>query len=388
MKEKESVSLRKKPMKNGGSSLFLDYSIDGVRYKEYLHMYIKPEQTRIDKLQNAETMKTAQAMKAKRIVDLQNGLSGFSTKHTKDLTFVDFLQQQSDEYEEQGKSEYAHTIRKIQSWLKRYGHRVALRQVNKDYILDFFDFARKGIPEQDKKEREKQRTGKLVGRRMNLADGLSDGTINTYYSTLNTLFNNAVREHYLQKNPLREMSAAEKPKRPESEREFLTMAEVQKLIKTRCGNENVKRAFLFSCFTGLRLGDIEDLTWNKIRETASGKEVATRMNKTKQIVYVPLSENAQAFLPKYSTGKGKVFDLPSRNEIGSGIHYWVKRAGIKKNITFHCSRHTYATLLLTYGADIYTVSKLLGHSSVTHTQVYAKIIDKKRKEAVELIPKL
>lgn len=373
-------------MKNGGSSLFLDYSIDGVRYKEYLHMYIKPEQTRIDKLQNAETMKTAQAMKAKRIVDLQNGLSGFSTKQVKDLTLVDFLQHQIDEYAKQGKTEYAHTIRKIQSWFKKYGHRVALRQVDKDYILNFFAFAKKGIPEQDKKEREKQRSGNLVGRRMNLADGLSDGTISTYYSTLGTLFNNAVREHLLNKNPLRDMSAAEKPKRPESEREFLTMAEVQKMINTRCGNENVKNAFLFACFTGLRLGDIEDLTWIMIRETSSGREVATRMNKTRQFVYVPLSENAQSFLPKYGDRKGKVFVLPSRNEINSGVQHWVKRAGIKKHITFHCSRHTYATLLLTYGADIYTVSKLLGHSSVTHTQVYAKIIDKKRREAVELIP--
>ena len=388
MKEKESVSLRKKPMKNGGSSLFLDYTIDGVRYKEYLHMYIKPEQSKLDKLQNAETLKTAQAMKAKRIVDLQNGLSGFTTKHEKDITFVDFLQRQIDSYEEQGKIEYSHTIRKIQSWLKKYGHRIALRQVDKDYILDFFAFAKKGLPEQDKKEREKQIKGHIKGRRMNLADGLSDGTISTYYSTLGTLFNNAVREHLIQSNPLREMSAAEKPKRPESEREYLTLEEVQKLMASRCGNENVKRAFLFSCFTGLRLGDIEDLTWDKIRDVEGGKEVATRMNKTRQLVYVPLSDNALKFLPQYTTKKGKVFDLPSHNEINSGVQHWVKRAGIKKHITFHCSRHTYATLLLTFGADIYTVSKLMGHADVSVTQVYAKVIDKKKQDAVELIPKL
>lgn len=388
MKEKESVSLRKKPMKNGGSSLFLDYTIDGVRYKEYLHMYIKPEQTRIDKLQNVETMKTAQAVKAKRIVDLQNGLSGFCTKRTKDISFVDFLQQQIDDYTGQGKTEYAHTIRKIQSWLKRYGHKVALRRVDKEYMIAFFDFARKGIPEQEKKERQKQMSGKLTGRRMNLADGLSDGTISAYYSTLGTLFNNAVRSHLIDRNPLHDMSAAEKPKRPESEREYLTLDEVHKLMDTRCGNENVKRAFLFSCFTGLRLSDVETLTWDKIRNVAGGKEVATRMIKTRRFIYVPLSENAQSFLPKYGPKKGKVFNLPARADINPDIKNWVKRAGIKKHITYHCSRHTYATLLLTYGADIYTVSKLLGHSDVSITQVYAKVIDKKKQEAVDLIPKL
>lgn len=388
MKEKETVTLRKRPMKNGGESLFLDFTIDGVRYKEYLHMYIVPERTRIDKLQNIETLKTAQALKAKRIVDLQNGLSEFTAKRQKDITLTEYLEQQAVSYDKQGKNRYAETIRKIKSWLERYGHRIALRRVDKNYLINFFEFARKGIPKEERKECEKQRRKVLVGRHMNLADGLSDGTISTYYSTLGTLFNNAVREHLINRNPLHDMSASEKPKRPESEREYLTLEEVRKLIDTRCGNEMVKKAFLFSCFTGLRLGDVEDLTWDMIRETANGKEVATRMNKTKQLVYVPLSENAQSFLPQFWPERGKIFNLPSRTDIGSDIRHWVKRAGIKKHITFHCSRHTYATLLLTYGADIYTVSKLLGHSDVSITQVYAKVIDKKKQEAVDLIPKL
>ena len=80
MKEKELVTLREKPMTNGGSSLYLDYSIDGVRYKQYLKMYIVPEKTKVDKLQNIETRKTAGAMKAKKIVELQNDMGGFKKK--------------------------------------------------------------------------------------------------------------------------------------------------------------------------------------------------------------------------------------------------------------------------------------------------------------------
>jgi site-specific recombinase XerD len=67
------------------------------------------------------------------------------------------------------------------------------------------------------------------------------------------------------------------------------------------------------------------------------------------------------------------------------LQQWVMRAGISKTITFHCARHTYATLQLTLGTDIYTVSKLLGHKDLKTTQVYAKIIDDKKKEAANKI---
>ena len=67
---------------------------------------------------------------------------------------------------------------------------------------------------------------------------------------------------------------------------------------------------------------------------------------------------------------------------------WAKRAGITKAVTLHTARHTYATMLLTKGADLYTVSKLLGHSEVATTQIYAKIVDSKKAEAVNLLNNL
>ncbi len=213
------------------------------------------------------------------------------------------------------------------------------------------------------------------------------GTVNTYSQTLSTLFNNAVRKKYIDRNPIWDLELSERPTRPESEREFLTLEEVQKLTATKCGNEQVKKAFLFACFTGLRLSDIEGLTGKTIRSTTEGLEVEMRQQKTQRMVYVPLSANATSFLPE-PIPAGPVFHLPSRNEVNGNIRRWVKKAEISKHITFHCSRHTYATLLLTYGADIYTVSKLMGHTNVATTQVYAKVIDKKRQEAVNLIPSL
>lgn len=380
MKEKELVTLREKPLRNGGTSLYLDYSIDGVRYKQYLKMYIVPERTKIDRLQNIETRKTAGAMKAKKIVELQNGMGGFK-KRPKDMCLVDFLQAEQSAYYESGKVEYAKTIGKMLSWLRIYNKRVALRNVDRDYLLAFFRFLQTEHTNLKEKKTEKK-TG-----RPRTKTGLSMGTINTYSQTLSTLFNNAVRKRYIERNPIWDLELSERPTRPESEREFLTLEEVQKLSATRCGNEQVKRAFLFSCFTGLRLSDIEALTGQMIRSTTEGLEVEMRQQKTQRMVFVPLSSNAASFLPD-EIPSGFIFHLPSRNEVNANIRRWIKKAKIDKHITFHCSRHTYATLLLTYGADIYTVSKLMGHQNVATTQVYAKVIDKKRQEAVNLIPVL
>lgn len=115
-------------------------------------------------------------------------------------------------------------------------------------------------------------------------------------------------------------------------------------------------------------------------------QVEAKQIKTQRIVYIPLSSNALAQLPKRKKGQYKVFDLPNRMAICEYVHKWVKKAGIQKHISFHCARHTYATLLLTYGANIYTVSSLLGHTNVITTQIYAKIIDDNKRKTVDLIP--
>jgi len=146
----------------------------------------------------------------------------------------------------------------------------------------------------------------------------------------------------------------------------------------------VKRAFLFSCFTGLRLSDIEALTWDRIRDSGKGMQVESTQIKTGKAVYVPLSSNALAQLPE--RGRGRVFNLPVRYTMGEILANWVKRAGITKHITYHCSRHTYATLLLTYGANLYTVSSLLGHTDISTTQIYARIVDENKRKTVDLIP--
>ena len=360
---RELVTLNEKPLKNGGSSLYLNYTVDGVRRKEYLRMYLVNPVRKIDRIQNEETMKAALALKAKRTVELQNGRAGIDKRKRKDMLLTDYLKQRVAYYDERGSKSYRQHIEKIIRWLDDWGGHMTLKGADKEQILAFCKFMKDG--------------------------GLADTTIRGYFETMGSQFRAAVRAELIDVNPYDRMDKAEKPRKVEVEREFLTMDEVRRLSRTKIQSDVVRRAFLFSCFTGLRASDIRNLDWSDIHATEIGYQLAIRQVKTQGLVYLPLSDNAIKILPEIHPDKGKVFrHLPDQATVNETVRHWVARARIHKHISFHCARHTYATLLLTSGVDIYTVSKLLGHKDVSVTQIYAKIIDQKKVDAVNMIPSL
>lgn len=364
MKNKELVTLRQRAMSNGGQSLYLDYSIDGIRHRDNLNMYLVPERTRIDKLQNQETLKQAQAAKAAKILAIQSG-DLESTTRKKDMLVADYLQQRETYYYEKDKGGYSHCVHALRQWLVKSGCRMTLKSATKSQIEDLFRF---------------------IGKHKEV----SALTLYNYFCILNTQFRAAVREGIIKHNVFQEFAPHERPKKPETEREYLTLEELRKLAKTRIRNNTVRQMFLFACYTGLRISDARALTWDKIRKTDTGMQVGLTQQKTKRLVYVPLAPTALSFLPERIHGKNNLVwpDVPAPCSMNTDIVKWVKRAGINKHITFHCARHTNATLLLTNGADLYTVSKLLGHTKITTTQIYAKIIDQKKVDAVNAIPEL
>lgn len=360
---KELVHLRKRATKGGGYSLYLDYMSDGVRTREFLRMYLVPVRTKLDREQNRETLKQAAALKSKRILQIQEGHTGIRTHKWKDMLLTEYLMEQQNYYREQCKPKYVLTLSKILRWLNKYNRRTTILTVDKAYILDFCRFMRDG--------------------------GLSQGSIHVYFAGLNTIFNNAFRAGIMRENPISRIDRFQRPKNPESERAYLTLDQLKALAATRCSNHDVKHAFLFACFTGLRLSDIEALCWEQIHATADGgHQVEARQIKTGRLVYIPMTSNALDQLPQTDNKTGRIFTLPSRSRVGNCLNAWVREAGIAKHITFHCSRHTYATMLLTYGADIYTVMSLMGHTNVATTQIYAKIVDASKIKAVNLIPYL
>ena len=158
-------------------------------------------------------------------------------------------------------------------------------------------------------------------------------------------------------------------------------------MDTSAKHENIKRAFLFCCFCGLRFSDVEALTWGNITEQNGQTFARIIVRKNRQPLHVPLSPEALRWIPERgrASDTDSVFKLKEYPTARAQLKKWIESTDIKKHVTFHVARHTFATLMLTLGADLYTTSKLLGHSKVTTTQIYAKIVDAKKVEAVNLV---
>lgn len=179
----------------------------------------------------------------------------------------------------------------------------------------------------------------------------------------------------------------ERKKSEETTIEHLEEFEIEKLAATECRDPEVKRAFLFGCLTGLRLSDVENLKWENIE---NGK-LKYRQIKTGVFVEFELPKNAKELL--HQGQQGNVVNMPSnlifklnyRNWTRRILREWVRKAGIRKNIHFHCSRHSFACILLDNNVDIYTVSRLMGHTKLRTTERYAKISDQKKKAAIKTL---
>jgi integrase len=172
----------------------------------------------------------------------------------------------------------------------------------------------------------------------------------------------------------------------ETRREFLTVEELNILAATPCEYKDLKRAALFSALTGLRHCDIQKMQWKELQMVGDQARLNFTQQKTKGVEYMPISPQALEFCGEPRNPNQLVFeDLPNPSWISKPLKKWVETAGITKRITFHCFRHTFATLQLSNGTDIYTVSKMLGHTNVKTTQVYAKVVDEKKEKAAHAI---
>ena len=212
---------------------------------------------------------------------------------------------------------------------------------------------------------------------------ISRNTASTYFSIFKAALHQAFIDGYLT------IDLAAKSKNiyyEESQREYLTLEELNKLAATPCDSPILKRAALFSALTGLRHSDIKQLKWKDLVKDQEHYRILFTQQKTKGVENMPISDQAYQLCEERGDSDRLIFEgLQDPSWISRPIARWVEEAGITKHITFHCFRHTYATLQLTSGTDIYTVSKMLGHKKVTTTQIYAKIVDEKKEAAADAI---
>ncbi|WP_288351846.1 site-specific integrase [uncultured Alistipes sp.] len=388
VKLKEPVRIRFKQLSNGNQSIYLDYYtgdvirkenyVGGKRKYEFLKLYLIPERTREDKAKNEATLALAKAIQSKRIVEVQNDAHGFQNTNKSRVNLLDYLENIGKQSAEQGSRNYARTVLNTVRALKLFrGDYIAFRDVDKEFLSEFTDYLRQ-MP-----KASKYGVLKDGGR-------LSNNSVVSYYGTLRTAINRAYKEGIITVNPTKEFDFASKVRQEPSRREYLTTDELKTLINTECRHEIVKRAFLFSCLCGLRVSDIRKLKWCDLQRSGGRVRIEITMQKTKEPLYLPISDEALKWLPERSEAGDSDFIFPLTHEgtVNDTLQHWAKVAGITKHISFHVARHTHATMMLTLGADLYTVSKLLGHKNIATTQIYAKIVDKKKEEAIGLIPNL
>ena len=368
-KAKEPIRIRFKSLANGNLSIYLDQYKDGKRSYEFLKLYLVPEVNETAKTQNANTMQAANAIKAQRLIEIANDAAGLpNTTQRSKMLLRDWMSLFCERKAKTGRSDrFSKQVKRCIDFLIDYkGESVTLKDVDKDFCRGFVLYL-KGL------------------------QTLSAGSVRCYYMAFNIALNAAVKEDVIPFNPYTKIGPDEKAKPQESTREYLSVDEVKALISSKCGNESIKRAFLFACFCGLRHSDIIALKWGDIEENDNSHILRIVVKKTNRPLTLPLSPEALKWIPERGEAKDsdKVFALTtSEDHHNKTIKKWAKEAGIKKTVTFHVARHTFATMELTAGADLYTTSKLLGHTNVKTTQIYAKIIDKKKADAVNLISSL
>ncbi len=377
------IHLRKKKLKSGKTSLYIEYykghkitpegKIKHIREFEYLELYLvtNPKSAN-EKRKNTEQLELADQILAIRKAEIYQGKYQIQNSSKEKLNFIEFYNLKKEErYQTKGNYDNWDAAQKH---LEQYcpAH-ITFNDIDVDFIKGYKKYLDTVAVTKSRKK-------------------LSQNTKHTYFNKFKACLNAAFDEGYLKENLMKKVKGFSMG---ESTREYLTSDELQKLSQTDCTIPLLKRAFLFSALTGIRWSDVNKLKWSEVREEGrddTGNEIfriVFQQKKTDGVEYLYISEQARGLLGERKDPKERVFKgLRYSAHMNLQLLRWCMFAGITKHITFHSARHTNAVLLLENGADIYTVSKRLGHKEIRTTEIYAKIIDKKMKEAANLIPKL
>lgn len=378
VKLKEPIKIRLKSLADGNKSIYLDIYWKGVRKYEYLKLYLIPETNPINKEQNKETMAVAERIKAERIKAIQgHGIQDWDSVKQGAMLLTAWIKKYCEGGVTTKKSslhcrvEMLHTVEKYLDENKKTF--ITLEEVDADFCRGYVKFLR-NFPNSHIIHGEPR--------------PISQNTSSRYLGMFSTCMNNAVRQGIIRNNPVRELEPRERIQPKDGTKEYLTIEELRTLMATDSYRPEIKQAFIFACFTGLRLSDMYRISPMHIFKTPDGKGeyIDMEMKKTEKPVIIPLSEEAKRWLPDPKGFNVPFFDIPTTGTvIGRALRKWAEALGIDKHLSFHCSRHTFGTMMLTLGADLFTTSKLMGHSNIQTTEIYAKIVDKKKEEAINLI---
>lgn len=377
------VSLRQKRISKGRLSLYLDFyppiphpETGEPTRREFLGLYVlENPKTTMDKSHRKETLLIGESIRQKREnflnkpeVYSQYEKDQLRIKELGERSFIEYFAELTQKRKPNNRDNWRSALKHLKDFT---GGELKFSDLNQRVLEDF--------------KQHLLTTKSLKSDKTTLAQNSAV----SYFNKVKAALKQAYKDDLLQDD----LNAKIAPiKSAETRREFLTLDELNKLAATHCNNDLMKRSALFSALTGLRFSDIQKMVWSEIEFIQDeGYFLNFSQKKTEGVEVLPISKQA------YSLTKGTTNpdDMPRASKVFDGLKYsayhnkhlyqWLGAAGITKDITFHCFRHTFATLQLFNGTDIYTVSKMLGHKDLKTTQVYAKIVDSAKRVASEKI---
>jgi integrase len=357
------VKIRENVKPSGIKSLYLDISSNGKRYKEYLGLSLKPAKTTEERDSNKETKRLAESIRAKRELELQAQEYEYTPVFKTNVDFVAYYQKHLDEYTNKDKRIVKYSL----EWFKKFLESENIKSL-----------------------RPKDLTPELCKKYLNkMQENLNGETPYNYFTKFKSLVRKAKKDKLLIDDPTEDIKVI----RDEGlKKDILDFKEIQKLAGAYCGNDEVKRAFLFSLNTGLRWCDIKEIQFRNIDFSSrklSMKQAKTKHNSKNSIVTIDLNNTALKLIGEKQTPEQKIFTLPSHTGALKILKNWKNKAGIDKHITWHCSRHSFAVNLLgEVKTDIKTLASLLGHSGLKHTEKYTRAVDSLKNKAVNGLPEI
>ena len=378
------VYLLGRQLSSGNISLYRYACSNGKRQRESLNVVLCLETNYDIKRENEEKLRL-QAIATNTLNDeLERRDANFAPRLKAKIRLVDYLMKLADEaLKKSGNrhSMYAQYYR-VAKHIGIFDPDVTLGQVDEDWIrrfINYLSFEALNLNFQRNAKRKKEVR-------------LSQNTQHIMLTKLNMALRIASRgkNRLIASNPMQELDKDEKIAAKKGEREYLDEGEVKKLVGTPFRHSrhayDIKEAFLFSCFTGLRYSDLIRLKMSDFRADKNGRFLKIKMHKTKEPLKIYIPNVAFRLLPDVADENAPVFNMPSHNEWANiSLGKWVKDAGITKHITFHCGRHSAATLLLSYGIPLQVIQRQLGHLKSTTTEIYAKLVDESQHDASKMM---
>lgn len=372
--------LLKRAIKDGAEySLYLEYNYgynhetgSTIRRVEKLSLTVMASPRKaIDKQRNKETVELAKRIRYERSQEFLERKEGYRLRKDQSVNFLTFFEAYIKQYNKKDVRVIEMALRDFKRFLTEhypyYQQRIEPRQMTKQMMEHFAKY---------------------------LTENHRGTGVASVYRRFKKVVNYGVAEGIFTDSPCKGVTVDNKEDM--LVKDILSAEEMKQLFATHYDRENpiIRRAFAMTCLSGIRYCDLKVLTYGDVdyeNRVISFRQRKTEGHSKRSGVVIPLNDALLEIIgqkPEGATNDTLIFSLPSIESSLKSLKYWVKQAGIKKHITWHCGRHSFGTQLLANGANIKVVADLLGHASLKYVEVYVRAIDEQKKQALDSLPKI